>query len=98
MGTEWPAAKFSLWITRPSRRDAEMIHRFFMGSGRLSSEQDLLQLRVVAGEFLVRLAQLLRLAARVQHRGVVAAAEGLPDLGQALLRELLGERHGDLAR
>jgi hypothetical protein len=35
---------------------------------------------------------------RMQHRGVVAAAEGLADLRQALLRELLGERHRDLAR
>ena len=34
----------------------------------------------------------------MQHRGVVAPAEHLADLGQALLRHFLGQIHGDLAR
>ena len=34
----------------------------------------------------------------MQHRRVVAAAEQLTDLGQALLGEFLGQVHGDLAR
>ena len=36
--------------------------------------------------------------ARVQHRGVVAAAERPADRGQRLVRELAREVHGDLAR
>src|SRR5690606_39323373 len=35
---------------------------------------------------------------RVHYRRVVAPAEGLADLGEALLRELLREVHRDLAR
>ncbi len=53
-------------------------------------------------QLLVQLGQLLAfardLAHRMQHRRVVAPPEKLADLGQALLRELLGEVHRDLAR
>src|SRR5260221_4797246 len=64
----------------------------------LSSKEYLLELGVVAGELLVALAKLCRLAAGVQDRRVVAPAERLADLRQALLRELLGKRHRDLAQ
>src|ERR1700750_2744325 len=97
MGAKSPANSRSLWMETGFAAGPDFIHRLFMSSPS-SSQQDLLQLRVVAREFLVALAQLRRLAAGVQDGGVVAAAEGPADLRQALLRELLGERHRDLAR
>src|SRR5574343_1038272 len=53
------------------------------------------QLLVQFGELL---ALARNLAHRVQHGGVVAPAEQLANLGQALLRQLLGQVHGNLAR
>src|ERR1043165_5041626 len=87
----------NLWTKRPSGQGAETIHSLYMDSS-CSSQQDLLQLRVIARELLIRLAQLLGLAAGVEHGGVGAASERLADLRKALLGELLGERHRDLAR
>ncbi len=49
-------------------------------------------------EFLQFDALLSDLAHRMQHRGVIAPSEQLADLRQALVRQLLGEVHGDLAR
>src|SRR3990167_7327288 len=49
-------------------------------------------------QFAVFLPVAADLAHRMQHRGVVAPAEQLADLGQALLRHLLGQVHRDLAR
>ena len=95
MGAKGLVCNRGLWAESAVGASRETVHRFFMGC-RPSSQQDLLQLSVIAGELLVALAQLGGLAACVQDRGVVAAAEGLADLGKALLRELLGESHGDL--
>src|SRR6266550_2758856 len=55
-------------------------------------ELDLLRQRGVAVH------QVLDLAHRVQHGGVVAASEAPPDLGQRPQRQRLGQKHGDLAR
>src|SRR6202035_2105294 len=57
-----------------------------------AEQLDILGQRRVAG------AQLLDLLDRVDHRGVVAAAEFAPDLGQGARGQLLGEVHRDLAR
>src|SRR5947207_10896937 len=97
MGALCPVCTNNLGIVWGRHADAEKIHRLSHAC-RASSQEDLLQLRIVASELLVRLAQLLSFSARVQDRRMVAAAERLADLGQALLRKLLGEGHGDLAR
>src|SRR5690606_3658177 len=56
------------------------------------------QVIVVLPHLRVALNQLLDLAAAVDHGGVVAAAEGVADVGQAHVGQLLGQRHGDLPR
>src|SRR6185369_1105059 len=61
-----------------------------------SSFEYLLENKVVAVEPGVLLAQAGDRAAGVQDRGVVAVAEGLADLRQAHLGEVLRERHGNL--
>src|SRR4051812_33173312 len=85
-------------VDNPAAGSGAANHAQVQGDSYRSSQQDLLELRVVARELLVALAQLGRLAAGVQHGGVVAPPESLADLGQALLRELLRQRHRHLAR
>ena len=52
----------------------------------------------VPGRKLLDIAQILDALAGVQHGGVIAPAESIADLRQAVGREFLGERHRDLAR
>src|SRR4029077_7133427 len=60
--------------------------------------QYLLEHHIVAIEPVIGLAQAGDGSTGMQHRGVVAVAECLADLGQAHLCEVLGERHGHLPR
>src|SRR5687768_16154799 len=67
-------------------------------TGFPSPFEHLLKHQVIAVEAGVLLAQAGDGAAGVQHGGVIAVAEGLADLWQAHLREVLGKRHRHLTR
>ena len=54
------------------------------------------QLFPVLAKLAVSLHQRADLPAGMQHSGVVAAGKGIPDFRQAMLGELLGQRHGAL--
>src|SRR5258706_4015880 len=100
MGVIWASSSRNLWIRTRSGAGRESAHRLYRRSrhSRHSPQEDLLELRIIARELLVDFAQLLGLSACVQDRGMVAAAESLADLGQALLGEFLREGHRNLAR
>ena len=77
---------------RPGHHVASNAVRTFYSCSRRFSSLDLLGERGVVAD------QALDLAHRVQHRGVVAAAEAPPDLGQRAQRQRLCQIHRDLAR
>src|SRR5205823_13849270 len=60
--------------------------------------QHLQQKIYIVADFRNGVAKLGDLAARVEDRRVIPAAEITADFGQRKLRELLGQRHGDVAR
>ena len=62
-----------------------------------SSCQGSQQVRIILGDALFGLAQLLDAAARVQHSRVIATAEGFADLRQAVAGQFLRQRHRHLA-
>jgi hypothetical protein len=55
MGALWLVGTNNLWIVCRRHAGAETIHRLSRAWGA-SSQEDLLQLRIIASEFLVRLA------------------------------------------
>src|ERR1700738_4170470 len=62
-----------------------------------SSRQGSQQVRVILAHALLRAPPLLDPLARVQHRGVITAAERITDLWEAVTRQLLGQGHRHLA-
>src|SRR5258706_12277382 len=56
------------------------------------------QVHVVLADPPFRLSQLFDPPAGMQHRRVISAAESIPDLRQAVIGQLLHQRHRDLAR
>ena len=60
--------------------------------------EDPAQVHIILVEPCVRLSQLLDLATGMQNRGVIPAAKALPDFGQAVVGQFLGECHGHLSR
>src|SRR5258706_7316466 len=99
MGVIWEGSGRNLWIRTNRDAGRQNAHRLYRPSRGLphSSQEDLLELRIIARELLVDFSQLLRLSACMQDRGVIAAAKSLADFGQALLSEFLRERHRNLA-
>src|SRR5690606_7100737 len=59
-----------------------------------SGRQGTQQVIIVFREILRGLAEVLHLLAGMQHRGMVAATEGIPNLRRAVIGQFLGRHHG----
>src|SRR5690606_9288028 len=106
MGNVWrrsttPAARFSgfnrasratenfmSWVSSGLRRQKIDCKRFAQSGGQGSQ-----QVLVVLADICIGFAQLLDLATGVQHGGVITPAETVTDFRQAVIGQLLGERH-----